>query len=146
MGSRGWTEKQDTACKGRDLAITITNARRWARSSAVTAAVLLWGIAVTLCVAAYAPVAKDGADVACILQEPNDIWASPAHSPESVSAQGTWSFLPFGLECQYTATDTNETVLVPPSLLPSAAVGAAILISVAAIACAVVYFSNHSPR
>ena len=131
------------------MARATTTARGLARAVVVTtaAAVLLWGVALTLCVAAYAPVAKDGADVACIFQEPNDIWAaSPAHSPESVNARGTWSFLPFGLECQYTATDTNETVVVPPSLLPTAAAGAAILTTVAAISCAVVYQSQRQER
>lgn len=121
-------------------------ARRSGRTTVILTlvAALLWAIAVTLCVVAYAPVAKNGPDIACALQEPDDIWASSAHSPESVTAEGSWRLLPVGLECRYTATDSGQSVSVAPSWVPSAVLGIAFATSIAA-ACTAIYRRLHSP-
>ena len=103
----------------------------------------LWVAALILVLSAYAPVAKDGPDVACVMQAPNDLGFSASHSPESVVADGRWVMLPLGLECTYSVPASGETAQTQPNPIPTAAVAAALAATAATIVTAVISRKRH---
>lgn len=92
-------------------------------------AALMLVIGATLGVLAYIPVARNGGDVACLLQSPSGSAIFDGPSPESVTAEGTWRLVPLGLECRYTDPNSGRQLVNEPNVTPSLLLATAITLT-----------------
>lgn len=76
---------------------------------------------------------RNGAEYACLVDSTYTPDLGAGHHPESVTAEGSWSLIPLGLECTFVATDTGARDSVGPSPLPSALIVGGALIGCFAV-------------